>query len=167
MVTLNKEYLSSLDSIREHFGKEGIISLQDFFEEYPEFTDPERVYQPADYRYEKGNVELDQLSIDFLENITNMKFVDIGVFGFSHRDFDLRKFFEKEGVFFVANVSQKEFEEVGGDIFIIKDDESLQLPRSINTATLIKVSTEDESFVSYVNHYIKDEEIVYLMGFLC
>lgn len=163
---MNKEYLASLDVIREHFQKEGVISLKEFFDQVPEVGDIQSLYQPADYRYEKATVTLNQLTIDFLENITDKKFEQVDVYLFSHKSFDLRKFFKKEGVFVVANISSEEYEDVGGEVFVIKDDEPLQIPTSINTITLINVSPEDESFVSYVNHHVDQGEIAYIMGLL-
>ncbi|MCA9478249.1 MAG: hypothetical protein KC535_03830 [Nanoarchaeota archaeon] len=163
---MNKEYLTSLDLIKSHFAKKGVISLQEFFEELPEMSSFESLYQPADFRYGKADVKLNQLTTDFLEHVTQRKLEEVNVFLFGHRCFDLRKFFEKEGVFFVINISDDESIEVGGDIFVVKKEEPLQLPPSTNTLTLIAVDKEDESFVTYVNHYIEDEHKTYIMGFL-
>ena len=72
---MNKDYLTSIDQIREYFKVNGVISLQDFLDEFPSTSDLVEDYQPADYRYWKGSISLDRLSIDFLENITNKKII--------------------------------------------------------------------------------------------
>lgn len=163
---MNKEYLASLDTIRTILAKTGLISLKEFFETMPELSEGTFMYQPADYKFTKYTVTLNQLTIDFLENISNKKFTELSGFGYDHTCFDLRKFFDKEGIFVVANISYDEYEQAGGVLYVVKDDNPLQFPTTVNTITLIEVSKLDESFVTYVNHKIEEGEMLYLMGML-
>ncbi len=107
--------------------------------------------------------------LEFIKEVTGKQYRldEAEILKFKHTDYQMRDYPTKTQAELILNCTPKWNEKFGGTItFADKDGNTLQSPHTPNTITIALRPKNISRFITYVNHYAKKKEQIYIIAYL-